>query len=393
MTIRQLLYLAQLEEYDRERIVRWLKEHPGKSVEEKKKHLVWTTKVALLFALTLKYSLVLSKERAVLAAIRTLEPIDTLIKRVVVGVATAKLRLFHRHLKVIGVAGSWGKTTAKETLTVVLSKKFHVEKTPENTNTLMGIAKVVMNLPKAAQMFICEMDAFVPGEIASVCRLIRPQIGLLCAIGPMHLERFHDDFEALVSAQFELLESLPASGFGCFPKEYLEVIPKVRAKTFAFSSVDEAYSKIVQRFGLTAEDVVHAKVSMQSIPHRAQVIQANGLTIIDDAYNSNPAGFRRALQKLADAKATKRILVTPGMIEMGKMQSVENKEAAKEAAKVCDVIIVVGETNKNALMEGAKGVKKLIWVKNLEDAQKELAAVAVPGTAVLFENDLGDQYT
>ena len=90
-------------------------------------------------------------------------------------------------------------------------------------------------------------------------------------------------------------------------------------------------------------------------------------------------------------KAKQRIIVTPGMIEMSRQYD-GNMMAAKEAAKICDVVIVVGETNKGALMDGAKKAKTLVWVKDLEEAQTELAKHTKAGTAILFENDLGDQY-
>lgn len=380
MTLHQLLYLAQLEQYDRERVSLWLKTNPGRVVEEKKHHLDWTMKVRLLFILAWKYSLFLPKGKAILLALSILKPFDIFIKHCVVVLATVKIRLFHPDLRVIGIAGSWGKTTTKETLAEILRTKWRVCTTKDNTNTVMGIASTVLRLPRHCQIFICEMDAWFPGELTKVCRLIRPEVGIVTAIGPMHLERFHDDYDALVRAQMELIDAIPKSGLAYKPSEKNDGV-----------SVN-TYKEIARRFAVPEGNVDHVLQNPPQIQHRAKIMEANGIFIIDDAYNANPAGFRRALKKLKELKAERRILVTPGMIEMGARQFAENEAAAKEAAKVCDVIIVVGETNKSALMAGAKKTKKLIWVKDLEEAKSVLALEATPGSAVLFENDLPDQY-
>ena len=110
----------------------------------------------------------LPKEKAVLAALSTLELFDILIKHCVMVLATLKLQLFHPDLHVIGIAGSWGKTTTKETLAEILRTKWRVCTTKDNTNTVMGIALTILRLPLHCQIFICEKDAWIPGEIAKV---------------------------------------------------------------------------------------------------------------------------------------------------------------------------------------------------------------------------------
>lgn len=380
MTIQQLLYLSQLEQYDRERISVWLKNNPGRVVKEIKHRLDWTMKVRLLFILACVFSVFLPNEKAILAALSTLEPFDVFIKHCVVVLATGKLRLLHPSLHVIGIAGSWGKTTTKETLADILRTQWRVCTTEDNTNTVMGVAFTVLRLPLNCQIFVCEMDAWFPGEITTVCRLIHPEVGVVTAIGPMHLERFNNDYDALVKAQMELIHAIPKSGLAYTPSTENDGVSM------------NTYKEIAKRFMVSEGNVDHVLHNPPLVQHRAQIIEANGIIIIDDAYNANPAGFRRALDKLKKVKAGKRILVTPGMIEMGVLQFAENEAAAKEGVKVCDVVIVVGEENKQALMAGAKKAKKRIWVKDLEEAKSVLALEATPGSAVLFENDLPDQY-
>lgn len=380
MTLHQLLYFAQLEQYDRERILLWLKKNPGRVVEEKKHHLDWTMKARLLFVFACAYSVFLSKEKAVSTALLTLEPFDIFIKNCVMVLAMIKLRLVHQSLRVIGIAGSWGKTTTKETLAEILRTKWSVCATKDNTNTVMGVAITVLRLPLNCQIFVCEMDAWFPGEITKVCNLIHPEVGIVTAIGPMHLERFHNDYDALVRAQMELIDVVPKSGLACRPTDANDGVSA------------DTYKEIARRFMVSESNVDYVLQSPPQIQHRANIMEANGIFIIDDAYNANPAGFLRALKKLEHLKAKKRILITPGMIEMGARQFEENETAAKEATKICDVVIVVGETNKDALMAGAKKAKKLVWVKDLDEAKSVLAVEATPESAVLFENDLPDHY-
>ena len=128
--------------------------------------------------------------------------------------------VFHSDVTVIGVAGSWGKTTAKETIFELARNQTKTSATKGNNNTIMGVELTVLRLPFNKQVFVCEMDAFYEGEILEVCRMIKPRIGLLTAIGPMHLERFDNDMKALERSQFELLNVLPTHGLGCYPKEF-----------------------------------------------------------------------------------------------------------------------------------------------------------------------------
>lgn len=390
MTIPQLLYLAQLEDYDVARIQAWLQKNPGRAVVEKKHRLVWTVKTCMLWMLSCILSLFFGKEKGVCMAIQALNPFDAFLKGMIVGLAYVKRRILHRNLIVIGVAGSWGKTTAKETMLALAKTKYRAYATQGNNNTVMGVALTMLRLPQNAEVFVCEMDAFYEGEIALVCSIIRPRIGLLTAIGPMHLERFHNDMDALKRAQLELLQSLPQHGLGLYPQDVS--LPKVSACSVVFTSFAEAYTKIGKELGINQSVVEDVIKHLPSVEHRKSIIKNGGVTVIDDAYNANPVGFRMALDMLKQLTAKQRILVTPGMIEMGNLQFEENMKVAQEAVKVCDVVIVVGETNKDALMEGAKKAKTLVWVKDLESAQVELAKYTKPGTAILFENDLGDQY-
>lgn len=395
MPIKNLLYLLQLEMYDVARYKAWLQKNPGRIVEEKKKRLLWTKKVKVLYILARLCAPLFGNERAIVCAARILSPIDWCLKRVLLICAWFRMRIFFRHTLVIGICGSWGKTTAKEILYEILRTQYRVYRTKENDNTLLGIALNILVMPRDAEIFIVEMDAWAKGELSAVCRLVRPTIGIMTAIGPTHLERF-TSIQDLYSANLELYDALPQNGFALVPKEIERDVKKREGvKTIFFEHSDEIFYAMGKSFDIDAK-IIKEKIKTTVVEHRLSTIRSNGITVLDNAYNSNPASFRRSLAKLASFDAPRKIIVTPGMIELGERQFSENKKAGEEAARVCTHIIIVGETNRLALRDGVMSVKKrakIIEVATLEDAKKELSKIAEKGSSVvLFENDLPDHY-
>ena len=297
----------------------------------------------------------------------------------------------------IGVTGSFGKTTTKDEISHILMPKHQVLKTEGNYNTLLGVAKIILrNLKQEHKIFTCEMAAYQLGDIKEIAALVRPKIGIITAIGPMHFERF-GSMENILKTKLELIESLPKDGIGFLPEE-LELQIKnynFSANIEFFSSKKELLIKIGKIFGLNEEEVLGRLETMPPTQHRQQIIKASGdITIIDDTYNSNPAGFISALETLKNINAQRKILVTPGMIELGEKQFELNKDAARNAAEVADYVIIVGETNKSALEEGLKEgfAKKVFWAPDLDSAKKKLSEIATTNSAILLENDLPDHY-
>lgn len=394
MPLKNLLYLAQLEEYDVPRIKKWLEDNSGRIVEEKKGKLKWTLKTKILHPFSSLFSVFTSGEKAIVLAIFFLSPIDKFLKFSLVFFAKIKFILFHRNLQVIGITGSWGKTTTKETLFEILKTKFKVRKTEGNNNTLLGVAKTIFKIPKNCEVFICEMAAYQRGEIRSIAKLVNPKIGIITAIGPMHLERFQT-LDNIYQTKMELYEEIPKDGMVILPSMLREQILNTRKNIFFFKNEREIYFKAGQYFNIPAQVVQAVLKNPPQVPHRQQIIKGGPVTIIDDTYNSNPSGFKKALKVLAKMQAKRKILVTPGMIELGSLQFQENKKIGEEATGVCDWVIIVGETNKPALLAGLKAKSKLskaILVKNLEEAKEEMTKLAIPGSAILLENDLPDQY-
>ncbi|MCX6813352.1 MAG: Mur ligase family protein [Candidatus Azambacteria bacterium] len=398
MPLKSLLYLLQLEEYDLKRFNDWLRRYPNRIVSEKKSHLNWTPKARTIF--------MLAKIFNIRIAVFIFSPIDSLFKKILVYRACAK-RKNTADLTVIGITGSFGKTTVKNEISHILMPKYQVLKTEGNYNTPLGIAKTIMqNLKPEHEIFVCEMAAYQPGDIKAIAKIIKPKIGIITAIGPMHLERF-GSMENILKTKLELIESLPKNGIGFLPKELESQTHEYfhnsnygsKSKIEFFSSKEDLLIKVGELFGLAQDEILGRLKTMPPTTHRQEIIKtSSNITIIDDTYNSNPAGFMMALETLKNIKAERKILVTPGMVELGGKQFELNKEAALCAAKIADYVVIVGETNKKALEEGLKEElkddfeKKVFWTSDLDSAKKKLSEITLPNSVILLENDLPDHY-
>lgn len=403
MPLKNLLYLLQLEEYDSRRFDDWLGRNPNRVVVEKKGRLNWTPKARSLFVLAgilNVFTLGQRTDAALKAAAVILLPVDILLKNLLVWRARRKLNKI-KNLTIIGITGSYGKTTTKDALAHILMPKYRLLKTEGNYNTLLGVAKTInQNLKPDHELFIVEMAAYQRGDIKAIAKFLKPKIGIITAIGPMHLERF-GSLENTLKTKLELIEMLPPDGIGFLPSELEPQINnfKIKAKIAFFISKEELLLQITAFFDISADETLSRIKMAPPTPHRQEIIKASGnITIIDDTYNSNPAGFASALELLKNTLAQRKILVTPGMIELGQEQFKKNKEAAKAAAKIADFIIIVGETNKKAFEEGLKEElkndfeNKVFLVKDLDEAKSKLSELAVANSAVLLENDLPDHY-
>jgi UDP-N-acetylmuramoyl-tripeptide--D-alanyl-D-alanine ligase len=356
---------------------------------------------------------------------------------------------------VIGITGSYGKTSVKDILHAFLSLKHKTLKTPESYNTPMGICKIIRrDLKPDYEFFVVEMGARRRGEIKELCELVQPDIGIITAIGPQHLETF-GSLENISQTKYELIESLPAKGLSVLngddpiclemgekripEKKFLFGIddgkerkyPKkensygfVKAKNISVGSQGSCFiletggneeeikspllgyqniynilaaTAVALHIGLTLQEIKTVVKDLKPTPHRLQLIRnPHGVLIIDDAFNSNPIGARMALDVLKSFKHGRKILVTPGFVELGEVEYEENKKLGEKAAQVCDYVIVVGKTGSKPLIAGLEkqgfSSGKTIEVQSLDKASKSLQTILKPNDVVLFENDLPDNY-
>ncbi len=349
-------------------------------------------------------------------------------------------------LKIIGVTGSYGKTTTKHYLCRILSEQFETVMTPGSFNTTLGVVRTIReSLKPYHEIFIVEMGAKARGDIAEICDIVHPSAGIITAVGPQHLESFKT-IENVQAAKFELADALPADGIVVvnddFPRiadrhvdnarciryavknigshtdyiaENIEYSPS--GTTFTVKSLREDWSLVLRtplvgecnisnvlaavvvakNLGMEDSRIAYAVERLEQVEHRLSIKRVpGGLTIVDDAFNSNPVGSAMALDVLAAMKTGKRILVTPGMIELGDRQEALNTEFGCKAASCADVVIVVGQYNRDAIVaglnEGGMPAEAIHKADSFAHAQQILASLSAPGDTVLYENDLPDTF-
>ncbi|MFH1896123.1 MAG: Mur ligase family protein [bacterium] len=267
-------------------------------------------------------------------------------KRYIFRKASKKLKSF-LDLKVIGVTGSYGKSSTKELIAGVLSAKYKTAKTPKNNNTLVGVCRAVLSLKKDTQFFIVEIGAYKKGEIRKICQLVRPGIGVITGLCPQHLALF-GSMENLVAAKLELAEAIGKKGTMFLNRDdtlLKKYVGEIRAQIIWYSSgADYAVAnlagaaKVGEHFAVPKNKISQA---LKNIPFGIDTVTAkNGLKILNDCYNSNPIGFEYALEQLSKANRKNKILITRGIIELGEESAKIHKGLGQKAGKVADLVIV-----------------------------------------------------
>ena len=348
----------------------------------------------------------------------------------------------NRDLIVIGVTGSFGKTSTKNYLAGVLAEKYNVLVTPGNFNTLLGVIRTIREqLRPYHQVFIVEMGAKQANDIKEICDLVHPTIGIVTAVGEMHLETFKT-IENIQDTKFELINSLPADGLGVINNDshcissYKGIKSQCKLIRYAveadgdYKATDVKYgangvsftlnggeqfgsrllgvgnllnilaaTAVADHLGVPTNRQKNAIARLQPVEHRLSMKVSNGITVLDDAYNSNPPGAKMALGVLkgfAVGDGNKRIVITPGFVEMGARQAQANKELGRTIAESCDYAIVVNATNRDAIRsgieEGGMAAEKYFLADSLNHAHAHLAQILKAGDVVLYENDLPDNF-
>lgn len=352
-----------------------------------------------------------------------------------VRLATKKIASFPNLIKV-GITGSYGKTSVKNILSAMLSKEYNVLATQGNFNTPLGIAKTVSDLDSYINVFIAEMGARHVGDIAELVKIVKPQYGIVTGIAPQHMETFKS-LENIYKEKLSLLQSLPKGGIGVLnlndkaynlESSFSAKIEKVGSKdaiVYAenlittedgteFTLVIDGNSfsaktallgehnvnnivtsaTLAYLLGITPADIISSICSLQPVEHRLQVIKG-AVRVIDDSYNSNPEGAKAALKVLSQFSGRK-IVVTPGMVELGKLEETENKFFGHEIAEVADMVVLIGKDRVrpifDGLLENGFDFERIKRFDTLFLAEQAFPQIFREGDVVLFENDLPDSY-
>jgi UDP-N-acetylmuramoyl-tripeptide--D-alanyl-D-alanine ligase len=407
--------------------------------------LAGLTTAALAVVLAVGVVLLAGSPWTLVTANILLNPLQNTINRRYVQRARRSLREWEP--LVVGITGSYGKTTTKFCVGKVLEADRPTLVTPESYNSFLGVIRTINeHLQTRHRAFVVEMGMFRRGDIAELCELVHPTVGVITAIGPMHLERL-GSIEAIAAAKGELLDALPSNGHfvtNADDPRCVELAARAHVPVTLFG-IDSESAQVLARdirlangrttfklhldgphspsipisagllgrhnvsnllaaaavghvLGISPERIAAGLGSVEAPPHRLQPIHNRraSIVVIDDAYNSNPDGASAALEVLRDHPASRRLLVTPGMVELGELEAELNRRFGEHAATVCDLAILVGPTRTVPIREGlaAAGMDSasIHVVQDITEATTLLGRLTRAGDVVLFENDLPDTY-
>jgi len=347
----------------------------------------------------------------------------------------------HEGLIKIGITGSFGKTTVKNILASMLKEKYKVTATPASYNTPMGICKAVGDGLGDTEVFIAEMGARYTGDIAELAKVVRHRYGILTGIGNQHLDTF-GSIENLHKTKYAIIDQLPSDGFAYVngdsegAKMMYEWCPvaktiaccesvstegvyysnqKMTSKGVSFTlhakdgdSIDittpllgkhmagtlTLCASVALDLGVSLQQIQKAAAELKPVPHRLELIDKGDTIVIDDAYNSNVDGARNALEVLSMFDGTK-IVVTPGLVELGAEEEASNYQVGEFIAQYADYAILNssrGEIIKKGALSKGMPENKIILAANLKESLEKIAEIEGDKKVILFENDLPDNY-
>lgn len=367
-------------------------------------------------------------------------PIEKLVYLYYKTKALNKLKKMNQ-MEVIGITGSYGKTSTKNALNEILNEKYISFKTPKNFNTNYGLIRTINEyIDKYNNYFVAELGAFKKGDIKSRCKIVKPKYGILTKIGEAHLESFKSQ-ENIIKGKFELIESLPNDGIAILNKDDInqvnyklnnkckvlwyaikdktadicadnikysskgmefDVIINNKKETFKTKLLGEAniYNilaslTLANELGLSIEEMQRGVFKIRPVEHRLELKNYGNINYIDDAYNSNPEGSKMAVEVLG-LMPGKKIVITPGMIELGEKQYEYNYNFGKYISKVADLTILVGSEQTKPIYDGLidsnYNKDKLIVLNDVKEAIRIAQNYFKDNVYILLENDLPDMF-
>lgn len=389
--MRRLIDLAhlQLEQYETARFL----ERRGKIDASVLKRIEWTMRLKLTKLLAYFLGVVLANI-IIGAGVRVVERVIWLW----VQVRIKKLK--QGGLKIVAIAGSYGKTSVKHYTYELLRHRVRVVATPESFNTVLGIAKCLKwEVEDKTQIFLVEVGAYHIGDITYLLKMVQPDIGVLTGIARQHLERF-GSFENIITAKLEIARYmlahqgvLIANGSDPVVKENVE---KLGVKAIFYTGegrreINLAGAKAVtQVLGVKADDSV-----IREPKNRFELTTDRyGMAVIDDSFSSNEVGFHDALNYLGKQTRCTRILVTPGLVELGRASREIHERLGKAIVGKVDLVILVGHNERTeAIARGIGGQVKVIYIEQTLEFMRVVRNLKLKkDPLVLLENDVTENY-
>ncbi len=456
--LRAHLTALQQEGYQVGRFLTWLLKHPFESKISTKKPLSWTdkakniTRIAVAAWIATLAGLIFYQNVFLLVMVLfgvwqpglflvfgafALKPYEFWNRRRVVS-STNGFFNTRTDLKIVGITGSFGKTSVKDFLFEIMRTDSEVVKTPESYNTVFGIKKVMeYEITRKTKIFLCEMGAYTRGEIAELCIMAPPDYAVLTAIGTQHLERF-GSLENTTLGKFELVDAVdPTKALVNLDNELIEIrinLEKYKdIKTYSIenSNADFYIKSKKLSGGLTSFDLCwenknytfttklfgssnlsnlvgaigmalilkapykQIKERVSSIlpsPHRLELKKIGSCTLIDDAFSSNEQGFTNIISDLKKLPG-KKAIITPGIVELGNKTVEVHKKLGSQMSDVFEDIYLVGKSERTgAIIEGLGPKSAYKIIENDTNLWKIIEKLAADHDWILLENDLTDIY-
>lgn len=446
------LKIFQLEGYNPTRFLTWILKNFWVRKTEEKKKLILTPKIKLIrlfyfavlvatfiFVQTITQKLLISMAITLIIATQPyialivsslfFIPAEVIYNLYLIQKTRNKILSFKK-LKVIAITGSYGKSSTKEILYQLLKNKYKVLKTPESYNTVLGISKVVdYELDGSYDFFICEMAAYHPRDIKKLCRMIPPQYGILTGITSQHLERFRS-LKNIIRTKFELPESVEDQKKMVYNLKNIEVGKEVAARKirnpidyfeakkisftpagtqfvlnanrrsipvitrlFGYANVENLLGamRMANLLNIDIKEIVKSAKNLNQTPHRFSLSKYGRATFVDNTFSSNEMSFEQMI-KTAKAVSGKKVLITPGLVELGKTEQEIHKKLGQASRGVFDKIILVGKNRRTlAFSDGLQEE-----VKFINDLREEYFAkineVKDEFDWVFLENDITENY-
>lgn len=368
-------------------------------------------------------------------------PIEILIKQWYIWDAK-KILKSKKDIIVVGITGSYGKTSTKYILSRLLEEKYNVTMTPGNFNTQMGVVRTIReHFKSSADVFVVEMGAKCVGDIKEICDIVKPDVGIVTSVGPQHLNTFKS-IGNILSTKLELADAVIAKGGkvflngsndlladeqGNFPAEFYgdiygscchaeNICSTKQGTAFEIVFPDRRFEvttkllgahnvlniigavSVASYLGVSDKDIRFAIANLTPVEHRLEMKPfINNSILIDDAYNANPSGSIEAMKVIGSFDGMKKIVVTPGLVELGEREYDCNYKLGEAAAQNADIVILVGKKRAVPLAEAVNADKSfdqrnLHIVSSFKDAMDLLRTIVDSNCVVIFENDLPDNY-
>ena len=454
MILRNLIYILQSENYDFWRFLSFCYLHPAWWRFERRQKIVWTMKARALRLVSAFFFLgvlgaaffffgriamgvalalsIVTLPFFVGAALLVLLPLDRHLKWKKISQAREIVR--RSGVQVIGITGSYGKTTTKEILAAILGRQFSVIQTPENINTDIGVAGFIISHSGAftkEKIFIVEMGAHKRGEIRDICQMVHPKYSILTGINEAHLERF-GSLENIIRGKFELPEHTEKLTILNYDDENVKKnhFRFVRVPSVCVSGADAKdivarenfqgwqfvwqgmsfeiallarhnisqvllCATLARELGLSLDTIRQAVKDIRPVAHRLEPIYnaANDVMVIDDSYNGNIAGIKSGIELLAQAKGRK-IVLTPGLVELGAESERIHRQIGELYAAHVDLVLLIKSPMTSYIEEGLRAHADTPYTvyNTTEEAHKDLSRVVRSGDTIIFQNDLTDNY-